>query len=526
MKISNGLMTVGAAVLAITGLPAQAAMTCEQLATLALPDTTITVAQTVTGGTFVPPDGNPTLTGLPEFCRVHLTVAPQINVEVWLPTANWNGRFQAVGNGAWGGVIAWELGNVLKGGYATASTDTGHAAPGTPPNSADGSFGMLPSGQPNVQLQTDWSYRAVHEMTVKAKAVINAFYGSGPQYSYFAGCSGGGRQAMSEAERYPDDYDGIIAGAPAIHWDRYQATKYWMQVAQAQENGAVIPEQKKALATSAAVAACDSKDGVVDGILGDPRSCRFDAQKLVCKRGQPSETCLTRTEAAAINKMWDGPTDLAGTRQLWYGFQRGANLEGSGGPTLAATSVDLTKYWVYFDPNWDWHYLNYANFESFFDDVVRMSVPSGIATDDANLVPFRDSGGKLIMWHGWADQLIMPEGSPHYYDRVVKTVGGGYKRTQDFARLFMAPGVGHCGGGAGHTPQGQELLDNLTRWVEKGIPPEAITATRSLAGGGTSSRPLCAFPEVAEYRGTGSTDDAANFVCSRGRRNYPPADPQ
>lgn len=508
------------------GEPPVTGMSCEKLVTLNLPDASIHSSEVVSEGVFTPPDGSAAVGSLPPFCRVAMTIAPQNNVEVWLPTSGWNGRLQGAGNGGWGGFINYGSGaprdaqlakdinpglaDGLRLGFAVASTDTGHVGKGQPP-SADGSFGMLPSRQPNTELQNEWSYRAVHEMTVKAKTIINAFYGSDPEYSYFIGCSGGGRQAMAQAQRYPDDYDGIIAGAPAIHWDRYQATKYWMQVVQAQDNGAVIPAARKELATKAAVEACDAKDGITDGVLRDPRLCGYDARQLVCQAGQPSDSCLTATEASAINKMWYGPTNEGGTSRLWYGFPPGTDLEGSGGPVLAATSVDLTKYWVYLDPDWDWRYLNYTNFELFFEDVIRMSAPSGIATDNPDLSAFRDSGAKLLLWHGWQDQLIMPEATPHYYDRVVQATGGSYENTKEFARLYMAPGIRHCSGGSGHQPQ--DLLEKMMKWVEDGEVPATIRAAKNTAGGGTSSRPLCAYPEVAEYVGTGSTDEAENFVC-------------
>lgn len=319
------------------------------------------------------------------------------------------------------------------------------------------------------------------------------------------------------AQRYPEDYNGILAGAPAIHFDRFQAAHMWPPVVQNLEG--FVPTEKKNLATEAAVEACDGLDGVADGILRDPRRCTFDAQELICQEGQDPDTCLTEAEASAINKIWYGPTNKKGNKRLWYGLPHGTDLNALAGSFPFPVAVEQARYWVYFDPDWDWHYLDYGNYESFFNDTIVEMAESGTATDNPDLAPFRDSGGKIILWHGFSDQLIMAEGTIDYYDRVVRALRGGYRHTQEFARLFMAPGVAHCGGGTGPAPQ--DIFQYLVNWVENSVTPETILSSQVLPDGSTRTRPLCPYPYVAEWTGFGSTDDAANFVCKRGRDNYP-----
>jgi hypothetical protein len=322
------------------------------------------------------------------------------------------------------------------------------------------------------------------------------------------------------AQRYPEDYNGILAGAPAIHFDRFQAAMIWPEMVSRLENGGPVPLDKLALATKAAVEACDAFDGIVDGILRDPRKCYYDARFLVRKGCQSSDNiCLSKTEARAVNKIWYGPTNKKGNKRLWYGEVRGTDLSALAGPDPFPVAIQQPRYWVYFDPTWDWHVLNYCNYESFFDDTIDQMAASGTATDNPNLAPFRNHGGKIILWHGFNDQLIMPEGTIDYYDDVVHTLGGGYKHTQKFARLFMAPGVAHCGGGTGPVPQNPFVY--LVDWVENGVAPDTILATQILTDGKTRTRPLCPYPDVPVWTGRGSTDDAANFVCKRGGHNYP-----
>jgi hypothetical protein len=483
------------------------------------------------------------------YCLVKVLVPQAIHIWVGLPmSGKWNGRWQSLGGGGYAGSVAAPIPALLEG-YAGATTDTGHVGgrPDLPIPPLDGSFGMLAPGIPNVPLQIDFAYRSEHLMAVIGKQLVRAFYGRRPAYSYWNGCSTGGRQGLRMAQDFPRDYDGILAGAPAIHWDRFQAGQIWYQVVQLRDNGGpigggvpAILAAKEKLATDRAVAACDALDGVVDGVLGDPRACDYrvsrDGAVTFGTCTASDATCLTPNEASAIDKMWQGPVSCAkghadgscpvrdvptrnlkgrGNKRLWYANTRGTDLTGLGNFVPFPIATEQPKFWVYFDPTWDWHVLDYENYLAFFRDSVAKVGPL-MASDDPNLAPFRNRGGKVLMWHGWADQLIVPEGTIDYYDRVTRKLGGGYGRTQQFARLFMAPGVAHCAGGGGPQPQG--LFNALVDWVERGQAPNRLLASKPIDGG-TQTRPLCPYPAVARWTGVGSTDDAANFVCARDRHD-------
>ncbi len=432
------------------------------------------------------------------YCLVKVLVPDAINIWVSLPMdGKWNGKLQSIGGGGYAGTVAAPAAPVL-GGYVGVATDTGHTG-------ADGAFGMKSPGVANKQLWIDFAYRSEHLMAVVGKQLAQAFYGKGPELSYWNGCSTGGRQGLMMAQRFPDDYNGILAGAPAIHWDRFQAAQIWPQVAMAHENGGPVSGAKLAMASGAALAACDAQDGVQDGVLEDPRTCKFDAKSLVCSGAAAGDSCLTPGEAAAVNKIWQGP------KGHWYGLTRSTPVQQMlAGAQPFMISINQPRYWVYLDPTWDWKQLTYDNYGKFFNDSVRAVGPV-MATDNPNLDAFRKRGGKIVLWHGWSDPGIMPEGTVEYYEKVVKRDGGKFEKTQQFARLFMAPGVGHCAGGAGPQPQG--MFDAVVNWVEKGQAPESILASKKVGEGGTRTRPLCPYPAVATYKGSGNTDDAANFRC-------------
>jgi hypothetical protein len=474
------------------------------------------------------------MAGAVPYCLIKLHVPQAINIWVGLPMeGKWNGRWQSVGGGGYAGfVMAPDA--ALGAGYAAAATDTGHTA------QVGGSFGMQEPGKPNTDLQIDFAYRSEHLMAVLGKQLVQTFYGQTPKYSYWNGCSTGGRQGLRMAQDYPKDYDGILAGAPAIHWDRFQAAQLWHQVVQRRDNGGPIGggnrevlAAKQEHATHNAIAACDASDGVNDGIIADPRQCSYSAAadktltSAQCTAGDAS--CLTPTEATAIDKMWLGPVACAtgdascnvsniatrdlesGTnKRLWYGQPRGASLSALGGAAPFPIAVDQPKYWVYFDAAWDWQTVTYANYPAFFKDTVAKVGPM-MASDNPDLSAYRDHGGKLVLYHGWADPLIVPEGTIDYYERLTNTLGGGYQKTQEFARLFMAPGLGHCAGGDG--PQPQALFESVVNWVEQGAAPDTILATKPIESG-TQSRPLCAYPATAKYNGSGNTNDLASFSCS------------
>ena len=469
---------------------------CESLASVSLPNTTVESAAVVQGG-----------------CRVtavvtHPPAGDRVRVWIGLPMSGWNGRFEGMGGGGFSGGNANAIARPVADGYAAGSTDTGHEG-------ASGSFALDANGRLNWLLIRDNAYLGIHEMTVAGKALAEAFYGRAPRHSYFNGCSTGGRQGLSEAQRYPADYDGILSGAPAINWTKLHVEQMWGHVVMKQLNN-YVPQCKFAAAQAAAVEACDAEDGVKDGVIEDPRRCAFDAKKLV---GKPAGTCgeFSELDAEVIRRVWEGPRREDGSF-LWYGLQKGADFSGltaTGGTPLTGRPNPITMtWWRYFltqNPEWDWSVLTPALYEQYWQQSVE-EFSGVLATDNPDLSAFRDRGGKLVLWHGWWDQLIYPEGTIDYYGRVQKQMGGA-ESTAKFARLFLVPGVGHCAGGPGPQPAGQ--FDAVVRWVEQGEAPETLTAVRRDASGNVvRSRPLCQFPQVAKYKGSGSTDEAASFVCT------------
>jgi len=331
------------------------------------------------------------------------------------------------------------------------------------------------------------------------------------------GCSTGGRQGVMEAQRYPADYDGIVAGAPAINWTKLHVEQLWGGLSMLEAKNP-LPVCKAQAATQAAITACDGIDGVKDGVIEDPRRCNYDPKELV---GTTTGTCgtFTPSDADIVRKIWEGPRRRDGSF-LWYGLARGADfagLSGTGGTPLEPRPNSITlEWWRYFlnqNPQWDWRSLTRAAYEQYWDQSVE-EFSAVIGTDNPDLSAFRDRGGRLVMWHGQADQLIYPEGSIDYFTRVQQKMGGA-DRTASFIRLFLAPGVGHCAGGNGPAPTGQ--LEAIVKWVEGGKAPDTLTAVRrDQASTIVRARPLCSYPLVARYTGHGSTDEAANFECKAG----------
>lgn len=507
-------LVIASATLCLTAhsLQTQAApIGCEKLAVVSLPQATITAAQEIAAGEYTPPAGG-RQANLPTFCRVALTVSPQIHIEVWLPRDTWNGRYRGEGGGGYAGQVSYAgLAEGIRRGYATASTDTGH------PASAGGSFSLKPDGTLNTQLIGDFAERSLRELAIKAKALIKAYYGTAPRYSYWNGCSTGGRQGLMAAQRFPEEYDGLVIGAPAINWDRFIPAELWPQIVMNNTAGGSISAAKLTAATKAAVAACDASDGVADGIINDPRKCAYDPAVLVCKAGDDAASCLTPQEANAIRKIWNGPMTESGQR-LWFGLERGAPLNFLAGNNPFAIALAHVQYWIHQNPDFDWHTLTEAAFEADFRASQR-NFHDVIGTDNPKLDGFRKHGGRMIIWHGEADPLIFPRGTVNYFERVL-AANGGAQQVKDFARLFMAPGVGHCAGGDGPNPVG--LLDAVVDWVEKGVAPNTIQAIRRRPDGTMLTRPLCPYPTTAKWTGNGITDDAANFVCVDGKQQ--PAD--
>jgi feruloyl esterase len=499
MKIRALACTMG--FLACLSARPAAAATCDALVALALKDAKVTLAQVVPAGQFTPPGGgaargpNP-FKDLPDFCRVAATLTPtsdsDIKVEVWLPTSGWNGKFQAVGNGGWAGVISYSaMAEAVRAGYASASTDTGHV----------GARGMFALGHPEKLI--DFSWRSEHEMTVKAKELIKAFYGNAPKFSYWNGCSTGGRQGLKEAQMFPDDYDGIIAGAPANR----TAISLWIAHAVLKDPASYVPPTKYPLIHQAALAACDAGDGLKDGLIDDPRACRFDPKVLACK-GADTPDCLTAPQVEAVRKIYSPALNPRTGKELFASLSPGSELAWgvqAQGPDPSVPIYDQYRYVVFKDPDWDWKTFD------FDKDAARGDLPENVPMNatSPDMTPFFSRGGKLLLYHGWSDSQVPPLNTIKYYDSVVRHMGAA--NASKSVRLFMAPGMGHCRGGEG--PDTFDKVGALERWVEQGKAPDQFTASHSIDGAVDRTRPLCAYPQVARHKGTGSIDDAANFVC-------------
>jgi feruloyl esterase len=497
-------MSVLTVLAAAAATPASAA-TCESLSAVSLKDATVTRAEMVPPGKFSPPDGGRRGQGrgnaygdLPEFCRVTATLTPSsdsdIKVEVWLPASGWNGKFQAVGNGGWAGVISYAaMADALRGGYATASTDTGHV----------GGRGTFALDHPEKLI--DFSWRSEHEMTLKAKALIQTFYSTAPRLSYWNGCSTGGRQGLKEAQMFPNDYDGIIAGAPANR----TAISLWIADAVLKDPASYIPPAKYSVIHQAALAACDAADGLKDGLIEDPAKCHFDPAGLLCK-GTDGPSCLTDAQVAAAKKIYSPATNPRTGAELFSSLVPGTEL-GWGiqaqGPEPSANIYDQYRYVVFKDANWDWKTFD------FDKDVARGDRPENVIMNATNpdMKAFFSHGGKLLLYHGWSDPQVPTLNTIKYYKGVVKNLGGADKAA-DRVRLFLAPGMGHCGGGEG--PSVFDKIGPLERWVEQGSAPAVLTASHVVDGKVDRTRPLCPYPQVARYKGTGSSDDAVNFECA------------
>jgi feruloyl esterase len=501
MKWLDGFAKVTTVVLALTA-PAFAARSCESLSSLHLPKMTITLAQRVEAGQFDPGGGEPKrFAKLPAFCRVAAVLRPtsdsDIRVEFWLPESQaWNGKYEAAGNGGWGGSLNYgDMAAALQSRYASSSTDTGHAG-------GRAGFAM---GHPEKLI--DFGYRSVHEMTVAAKAIIAAWYGEGPKLSYFSGCSSGGRQALMEAQRFPKDYDGIIAGAPTNNWTRMMFGRIWVGQATLSDPAGYIPPSLYPMIHRAVLDACDALDGVKDGVLEDPTRCHFDPAVLECKAGAGVE-CLTKAQVQAARRIYTPATNPRTGEEIFPPMERGSELVWgtlAGGPEPIQLANDFFKYVVFENPQWDFRTLNFDR------DVAKALQRDGgvLSAVDPDLRPFFARGGKLIQYHGWTDQQVMPQNSIHYYESVAAV--SGEAKVADSYRLFMVPGMNHCGGGDG--PSHFDMLAAMEQWREQGKAPDEILASHKTKGNVDRTRPLCPYPAVGRHKGTGSTDDAANFSC-------------
>jgi hypothetical protein len=500
-----------AAVGAIIVVPQVAAESCENVASLALPDGKITSASLVAAGAFTPPAGMPMMGGpaglavfknAPAFCRVTATLTPtsdsDIKIEVWMPAQNWNGKLVGIGNGVWAGSIGYAaMAEPLARGYATVATDTGHVGSGM-----DGKFAAG-----HKEKLIDFGYRAVHEMTVKAKLILAAYYGRKERLSLWVSCSTGGRQGLMEAYRYPGDYNGISSMAPANPMVGLMIDTLWTGYAALKDDAHKVGMPKMMAVHKAYIAQCDEKDGLKDGIVGDPEHCSFDPGTLQCK-DQPNDDCLTAPQVAALRDIYAGPKNPRTGQQIFAGFEPGseqqlAMLAGGTEPFPVATSYfrDL----VFANPQWDYKSYDY-------DKDLAPAYQFGSAILDVpsdGLSRFFAGGGKLLISHGWSDGLIPAPNTVAFYQAMTAKMDP--KKAAASVRLFMIPGMGHCAGG--DAPTVTDMLLVIDQWADQGKAPDSIIATRP-PNQKPMSRPICPYPQIAKYKGSGSTDDAANFACA------------
>lgn len=510
----NGFAGTGrpvvASVFLIAAMAPGMAGSCESLTSLVIPNTTVVSATAFQAGAFkppVPPGRAPQPVALPALCRVLVTAKPaedsEIHIELWLPPAEtWNGKFEGTGNGGYSSDLEYRvMMHALSAGYATAGSDTGHAG------------GDLEFGVGHPEKIKDWAYRAEHVMAETSKLIVRDFYGRFPQHAYFSGCSTGGQQALTEAQRFPLDYDGIVAGDPGNNRVHLNAGFLYSWLAFYKDAANPLPASKLPMIYNAVMAACDAMDGIKDGVIDDPRQCHFDPGTLLCK-GADAPSCLTAPQVNAMRKIYDGAKNPRTGERIFAGWPRGSEMAGAS-PTEnwsgyfvgkgEPARVAFWRLWVFNDPNWDPRTFDFDRDLAYADS--KMAV---LNANDPNLRPFKNAGGKLVMYHGWADPVVPPEDGVRYYEAVEKAMGGAEKTT-DFFRLFMAPGMAHCGGGPG--PNTFDAVEALDHWVTRGAAPDKIIASHAIKGVVDRTRPLCPYPQVARWKGSLSTNDAPNFTC-------------
>jgi feruloyl esterase len=487
----------------MSGVVEAAPIACESLRQMPLTNGTLISAEPVQAGAFTSPAPANAATSaafksVPAFCRVTLRLTPtpdsDIRAEVWLPLAGWNRKIQAVGNGGLGGTIPYPaMAAAVSAGYATAGTDTGHVG-----GNAD-----FVAGHPEKLI--DFAYRAIHEMTVTAKTLVAAHYDARPVRSYFSSCSTGGRQALIEAQRYPEDFDGIVAGDASWDQMRLYAARVALNVFVNREPAAVIPPSKYPMIHKAVLDTCDAADGVKDGVIENPARCPFDFATLTCS-GEDRADCLTKAQVETAKMMASPIVDPRSGVVLHPGrYYPGSELGwgGVGGPAPSGESLEgMTK--IVFKPGWDYRMIRVP------DDVERaVRADDGLLYGgDANLTRFFGHGGKLLMYHGWADPLVTPDASLIMFKRINDAVGPAAANS---LTLFMVPGMGHCQGGPG-----TDVFDKaaaIDQWVESGTKPLSMIASHKTGAVTDRTRPLCAYPATAHYIGSGSTDEAKNFRC-------------
>ncbi len=508
MRTANAIRIVFAA--GATAAVAFGQSPCDQLKSLALPGATFSTVESVPAGPYKAPaqnaDGGGAARGggraqstliLPAYCRVAATLKPSadsdIRMEVWMPAENWNGKIEVVGNGGWAGVISYAaMAQALKEGYASASTDTGH----------EGGNGMFALGHPEKIV--DFGYRAVHETVIKSKAIVAAYYGKGPKYSYWNGCSTGGRQGLVEVTRYPEDFDGVVAGAPANPHIHLHASSVERAIEEIHDPQGALSQAKVDTLHKAVMAQCDAADGLKDGLIGDPRKCRFDPSVLLCKNGD-SDNCLTAAQVQLVKIVYADVKTKKG-ETVWTGFEPGGELQYASLrniPSQPGGGLDSIRILGYQNADWDWR-----TFELDRDLALADEKAGFIDAHTYDLSAFKAHGGKLLLYHGWADQAIPPGNTINFYSGVLAKMGS---KQDDWMKLYMVPGMMHCAGGEG--PDQFNKMGVIERWRESGAAPKEIVASHVSGGAVDRTRPLCPYPQIAVYKGTGSNNDASNFAC-------------
>jgi feruloyl esterase len=513
------LLTFGAA-RAQAQAPAAQHGACSTLASAALPDAKILSAESIDAGAFSPGQPLPP-SPVASFCRVKVVLSPSVDsdiqVEVWLPDA-WNGKYLAIGIGGWGGFIPYPgMLEALRAGYATSGTDTGHRGN---PGAADFALG-------HPEKLTDYAWRAVHEMTLQAKSLVSAYYGSATRRSYFSGCSAGGKQGMMEVQRFPDDYDGVIVGSAASDWVGLNTGSLYTSLLNLPKGRPpILTPVQGALLHKAVLAQCDRLDGLEDGEVADPRVCKFKSTSVLCKPGQPAEQCLTREQTAVADKLYQAVRDPNTGQLIEPGFMPSSELGWGAVAVPMPPAVGFFKDALFDNPNWDPYTFNLG---LDYEVARRNDTISAISPD---LSAFVAHGGKVLQYHGWSDPIIPTETAINYYESVV-TQQHGLGKVSAFYKLYLVPGMGHCSGG-----YQVDWVGALDQWVEQGHSPDQVIGRRlpqiSTAGspGGpppeadsnAPTRPICAYPGVAHYTGRGSSDTAANFSCRVSARGPRPGD--
>jgi len=540
MRLKSSGAFVAFAWIAIMQGSLHAQQACEDLKKLTLDHVTVTSATSVEAAPlkqsvqapFKLPEGM-----VPRHCQVAGVARPTSDSEIsfllWLPAPSvWNGKYMQRGNGGWAGSIQpAALYRPLTLRYAVSATDDGHRTEGMLPDAS------WATGHPEKLI--DFGYRALHETALASKAILHVYYGKPDAHAYFVGCSDGGREALMEAERYPEDFDGILAGAPANHWTHHFTGFLWNELALNAKPESKIPAAKLPAIQKAALAQCDALDGVKDGLIEDPRACHFDPSVLLC-HGVENAECLTRPQLDALQKIYSGPQDPTSGEQVYPGYEPGTEADPAAwgpwilGPIQPAFANSFFSQAVHEDPHWDWHTADLGRELRLADEKTASILNSW----NPDLRSFRAHGGKLIEYHGWGDAAIAPRDSIAFYEQVRKFLSdypdprSKEKQIESFYRLFMVPGMQHCGGGPGATSFGNDDIPTvpddadhdivlaLDRWVTQGVAPDQIIANGKIGAdakanvvGTPLTRPLCVYPAIAHYKGQGDTNAAENFAC-------------